>query len=96
MQFYIPPHRARAIWQEYLNRQAVERRNRLEMAKRIMTWYSDLESEVAQHFQKALEGSTAKRRRLVADGSGSEPPSPLLSADNCDAAGTFAILCRIL
>ena len=99
MQFYIPPHRG-AIWQEYLDRQAVERRNRLEMAKHIMTWYSDLESEVAQHFQKALEGSAAKRRRLVADSSCSEPPSPLLSADNCDVAGTFALfgdfLCPLL
>ena len=67
MQFYITPQRARAIWQEYLDRRAIEERNKLEMAKRVLTWYNDLESEVSQHFSKALECSAAKRCRLAAD-----------------------------
>lgn len=60
----IPSHRAKAIFQEYLDRRTTEKRNRLQMAKRIMTWYSDLESEVSEHFDKALQSTVNKRPRL--------------------------------
>ena len=66
MDFYIPPQRARAIWQKYLDRRALEEKKKLEMANKILTWYSDLESEVSHHFCKALESSAAKRDRLAA------------------------------
>ena len=57
------------------------------MAKKVMTWYSDLESEVAQHFQKALECSAAKRRRL-ADGTSTDGHlSPLPSTRDSATAG---------
>ena len=93
MQFYIPPRRARGIWQEYLDRQALEQRNRLEMAKRIMTWYSDLESEVADHFHKALQGSAPKRPRLAADDDGRSSVS--LSLPPADGTPGRRFVCSI-
>ena len=61
----IPALRAKTIFQEYLDRRATEEKNRIEMAKRVMTWYSDLESEVSEHFDKALQQTAAKRPRLA-------------------------------
>lgn len=39
------------IFKENLDK---ETREKLEMAKRILTWYKDLDSEVTRHFDKAL------------------------------------------
>ena len=75
----IPSHRAKEIFQEYLDRQAEERnKTRLEMAQRIRTWYSDLESEVSEHFDKALQQS-AKRARLEVS------PTTLVSDTSADS-----------
>lgn len=39
------------IFKENLDKETEEK---LEMAKRILTWYKDLDSEVTRHFDKAL------------------------------------------